>query len=611
MGGIPLKFWSHCVLTAVYLINRLPSSILNSRCPYELVYNKKPSLSHLRSFGCLCFSTVLNNHDKLSHRSEKCVLIGYSSTKKAYKLLSLDTRNVFFSREVKFYETVFPFKMKTDNSRNLDSDSESDHLSFFDNTRPQSPYDERRTSLVVDGSSPLLRTRTFGSDSLNKEEVSATQVDDTSLSEGNSGSLSPTHDEFVFNQDNDVQTPGVRRSSRESKMPARFNDFIVSSNVKYGIEKYVCYNKLSRSNYWFATTLNKSVKPSSYVEALKDVNWIDAMNKEIEALTEIIPGEIERYKARRVAKGYSQREGFDYDETFSPLVKMVIVRCLISIAVKMNWSLYQLDVNNAFLYGDLVEDVYMTPQGFDSDNGNMSKFDYSLSVKSKGSVFVALRIEVLKNDKGLCLSQRKYYMELLYEYGLLAARPVETSLPENTVLNFKESEKDKYLKSFTNYQQLVGKLIYLTNTRTDISYVVHCLSQHMHNPLQSHFKAALRVLRYLKQSPGLGLQFSNVSDLKLRSFSDADWAKCPKTSLVPIQIAANPVFHEKTKHFELDVHLVREKILAGIIKTVKVHSDNQNADIFTKCLGTVQHTLFCRNLGLRDMFAADNVYKDQ
>nr|GEZ28740.1 ribonuclease H-like domain-containing protein [Tanacetum cinerariifolium] len=70
-------------------------------------------------------------------------------------------------------------------------------------------------------------------------------------------------------------------------------------------------------------------------------------------------GEIERYKVRLVAKGFNQKEGIDFDETFYPVVKNIIVRCLINLVVQKNWLLYQLDINNAFLYGDLDETIYM------------------------------------------------------------------------------------------------------------------------------------------------------------------------------------------------------------------------------------------------------------
>nr|GEZ01786.1 ribonuclease H-like domain-containing protein [Tanacetum cinerariifolium] len=106
--------------------------------------------------------------------------------------------------------------------------------------------------------------------------------------------------------------------------------------------------------------------------------------------------EIKRYKARLVAKRYSHREGFDYNETFSLVVKMVIVRCLISIAFMNGWSLYQLDINNSFLYGDLVEDVYMNlPLGYDQGSSvkvcMLNKFLYGLKqalrLKRNGSMF--------------------------------------------------------------------------------------------------------------------------------------------------------------------------------------------------------------------------------
>lgn len=69
-SGIPLSMWPECILTAACLINRLPFSVLSEKSPFELVYGQKPKLSHLRCFGCLCFSYVLNNSDKLSPRSE-------------------------------------------------------------------------------------------------------------------------------------------------------------------------------------------------------------------------------------------------------------------------------------------------------------------------------------------------------------------------------------------------------------------------------------------------------------------------------------------------------------------------------------------------------------
>lgn len=81
----------------------------------------------------------------------------------------------------------------------------------------------------------------------------------------------------------------------------------------------------------------------------------------------------------------------------------------------------------------------------------------------------------------------------------------------------------------SRYRRLIGRLIYLTITRPDITYSVNILSQFMHAPRKPHWDAALRIVRYLKNSPGLGLLFSSNSSLTLKAYCDANWANCPMT----------------------------------------------------------------------------------
>jgi len=264
----------------------------------------------------------------------------------------------------------------------------------------------------------------------------------------------------------------LRRSTRSRLQPSYLQDYHcqladashpipsssqlsnASSGIPFGLSSFLSYTNLSPAQRSFSLSVSSHFEPKFYHQAIKIPHWCDAMKAEIVALeanntwklTSLPPnkhaigckwvykvklkadGSLERYKARLVAKGYTQSEGLDYYETFSPVAKLTTVRCLLAVAAAKNWHLRQLDVNNAFLHGELDEEVYMElPPGFGAKRSSQvcrltkslyglkqasrqwfskfsntllklgfiqSKSDYSLFTRLQGSSFIALLVYV-------------------------------------------------------------------------------------------------------------------------------------------------------------------------------------------------------------------------
>ncbi|XP_070019545.1 putative mitochondrial protein AtMg00240 [Nicotiana tabacum] len=132
------------------------------------------------------------------------------------------------------------------------------------------------------------------------------------------------------------------------------------------------------------------------------------------------------------------------------------------------------------------------------------------------------------------MSQRKYALEMISKTDLAGSKQKDTPMEQNLKLTsmefdscISEGNHDEALVDRGSSQRLIGKLLYLTITRRDISYAVQYLSQFMHAPKRSNYEAALHVERYIKKQPCFGLLMSSKSEEQIYAFCDFDWASCP------------------------------------------------------------------------------------
>ena len=140
-------------------------------------------------------------------------------------------------------------------------------------------------------------------------------------------------------------------------------------------------------------------------------------------------------------------------------------------------------------------------------------------MKDLGQLKYFLGIEVSRSKMGICLSQRKYVLDLLAETGMLACKPVDAPMEMNHKLGQTENQTaaDKGC-----YHRLVGKLIYLSHTRPDIAYAISVVNQFMHSPGEEHMEAVYQILRYLKSAPGRDLLFSKGETREIEGYTDSD-----------------------------------------------------------------------------------------
>lgn len=337
--NVPKFLWVEALAAAAYILNIVPNKKQNNISPYELWEKKKPSYKHLMKFGSLVYGRV---HEclrkKWDAKSRPYIFVGYTNTPENIKVYCPKSNAITIIRDYKEVRTETDINEIIEQATNLDYKYVNQYEEL-DKKLSQSELNEKTKSNIVND------------DSTNEEDE---------------------------------------------------NSEYTSSNQPLETTSDECLISLALN------TVLKDIEPNTYEEAVASVDrnkWLEAMQEELNSLVKnqtydlvTLPkdkraiecrwvfrikrnkdGSIERFKARLVARGYAQRSGVDYFETFSPVARYDSIRAILAITAQYQMHLVQFDVKTAFLYGNLEEEIYMCqPPGFHDKTNRVLKLKKGL-----------------------------------------------------------------------------------------------------------------------------------------------------------------------------------------------------------------------------------------
>nr|GEY79482.1 copia protein [Tanacetum cinerariifolium]GEY79929.1 copia protein [Tanacetum cinerariifolium] len=265
-------------------------------------------------------------------------------------------------------------------------------------------------------------------------------------------------------------------------------------------------------------------------------------------------------------KGYAQKEGVDFEESFAPVARLEAVRLFIAYAAHKSFTVYQMDVKTTFLYGPLKEEVCVNqPDGF---------------------------VDPYHLDKVYCLKKALY--------GLKQAPTACVGTPMAT--KHLDDELSGTPVDQTKYQSMVGALMCLRTSRPDIVHATCYSAGYQAKPNEKHLTAVKQIFRYLKDTIHMGLWYPKDTCLELTAFLDSDHTGCldsRKSTSGGIQFLGGDKLHSRTKYIDVRYHFIKENVIKGIVELFFVGTEYQLADLFTKALPVERFKYLVRRLGMR------------
>jgi transposase InsO family protein len=393
-GDIPEKFWPEFVRTANYLRN-LQALSREGITAFQAHQGEKPDVSHLRIIGCNAYAL---NHEarKLDPRAIKCRLLGYEGNH-IYRLLSPNGKvirhsSVHFDERISDEPTTKRLRLHEECPERGDVEVVSSEPPSFDTSTPellQPPDNTTRTShsrVTTQSNSSYSAsaqsmTRAGNQPSLQhgeKRVMVAPGIWETAIQVEDRAAIDiPNHlhnPHFRVNFQRCLLTTALLcKESDDLSEPQSYEDLMNPDNFPDDIrEKYEGgmtdeFNSLNENHTWDLVP-----PPSGYQKKVLRGKWVYKIKRGAN-------GEIIRYKARWVVRGFEQQEGIDYHETFASVVKPMSYKTLFALAAAKDLEIEQMDVKTAFLYGDIDEEIYVEqPPGFDDGTGRVCRLNKGL-----------------------------------------------------------------------------------------------------------------------------------------------------------------------------------------------------------------------------------------
>nr|GEV72667.1 hypothetical protein [Tanacetum cinerariifolium] len=650
---VPLFFWAEAIATAFFTQNRSLIIPRHEKTPYHIINDRKLSVKFFHIFGSLCYIVRDGeNLDKLKEKGDACIFVGYSTQSRAYRVFNKRTRVIVETIHVNFNELP---QMASDHVSSdpvpecqrvaLEHDSlspglrcqenvphtdkivtTSDELDLlfspmFDELLNGSSQVVSKSSAVTTADAPNQRQQhitplnnhstTDPTCRVPTQAPTVTSIENINQAEMIAENAQVVDDEFMNIFHIPVQDQGETSSRHvdSSNMHTFYQhhpsehrwmkDHPLEQVIGNPSQSVRTRRQLESDGEMcmFALTVSRT-EPKKIKEVMDDSAWMESIQEELHQFDRL-------------------DEGVDFEESFAPVARLEPVWLFIAYAAHKSFKVYQMDVKTTFLYSPLKEEVrdillvqiYVDDIIFGSTNPNLSKrFEKLMHNKFKmsmmGELEFFLGIQIHQSPRGIFINQAKYAQEILIKHGMTSCDSVGT--PMATATKHIDADLSGTPVDQTKYRRMVGALMYLTTSRSDIMHATYYCARYQVKPTKKHLISVKRIFWYLKDTIHMRLWYPKDTSFELTAFSDSDHAGCldlRKSTSGGIQfLGGDKLVNWSSKKQDCTLMSFAEAeyvSLSGIVELFFVGTEYQLADLFTKALPEERFKYLVRRLGIQ------------